>query len=133
MTGLVSAWIAEMVLIAYRGAKTGTTANNPIPHLALPSEYASTFIIFGALAFIPGEGQKVATAAGWGLVLATFLNLWNPGGTVKANPNAIGGGGSSTDTANATAVATSAGPPCTVTVNPNSGTARVPGLPATAQ
>ena len=83
MTGLVSAWIAEMVLIAYRGAKTGTTANNPIPHLALPSEYASTFIIFGALAFIPGEGQKVATAAGWGLVLATFLNLWSPSSPTK--------------------------------------------------
>jgi hypothetical protein len=86
MTGLLSAWVAEMVLIAYRGAKTGTTANNPIPHLSLPSEYASTFIIFGALAFLPGEGQKVAAATGWGLVLATFLNLWNPGGTVKAVP-----------------------------------------------
>jgi hypothetical protein len=86
MSGLLSAWVAEMVLIAYRGAKTGSTANNPIPHLALPSEYASTFIIYGALAFIPGEGQKVAAAIGWGLVLATALNLWNPGGTVKALP-----------------------------------------------
>lgn len=83
MSALLSAWIAEIVLIAYRGAKTGTTKNNPIPHLALPSEYASTFIIYGALAFVPGEGQKVAAAVGWGLVAATFLNLWNPGGTVK--------------------------------------------------
>jgi hypothetical protein len=86
VSGLLSAWIAEMVLIAYRGAKTGSTATNPIPHLALPSEYASTFVIYGALAFIPGEGQKIAAAVGWGLVLATFLNLWNPGGTVKPLP-----------------------------------------------
>lgn len=85
MSPLLSAWVAEMILIAYRGAKSGSTANNPIPHLALPSEYASTFIIFGALAFVPGEAQKVATAVGWGLVLATFLNLWNPGGTVKGS------------------------------------------------
>jgi hypothetical protein len=73
-----------MILIAYRGAKSGSTKDNPIPHLALPSEYASTFIIYGALAFIPGEGQKVASAIGWGLVLATFLDLWTPGGTVKS-------------------------------------------------
>jgi hypothetical protein len=84
VSGLLSAWVAEMILIAYRGAKSGSTANNPIPHLALPSEYASTFIIFGALAFIPGEGQKLAAAIGWGLVAATFLDLWTPGGTVKA-------------------------------------------------
>lgn len=83
MSALLSAWVAEIVLIAYRGAKSGSTANNPIPHLALPSEYASTFIIFGALAFIPGQGQRVASAVGWGLVVATFLDLWNPGGTVK--------------------------------------------------
>lgn len=88
MSALLSAWVAEMILIAYRGAKSGSTANNPIPHLALPSEYASTFIIYGALAFIPGEGQKVASAIGWGLVLATFLDLWTPGGTVNGQATA---------------------------------------------
>lgn len=88
MTGLLSAWVAEMVLIAYRGSKSGSTANNPIPHLALPSEYASTFIIYGALAFIPGEGQRVATAVGWGLVVATFLNLWTPGKSVTGKAGA---------------------------------------------
>ena len=79
MTGLLSAWIAEMVLITYRGSKSGSTASNPIPHLSLPSEYASSFIIYGALAFVPGEGQRVATAIGWGLVVATLLNLYTPG------------------------------------------------------
>ncbi len=84
MSGLLSAWVAEMVLIAYRGAKSGTTANNPIPHLSLPSEYASTFIIFGALSFIPGEGQRVAAAFGWGLVIATALNVFTPPGSSAA-------------------------------------------------
>jgi hypothetical protein len=87
VTGLLSAWVAEMVLIAYRGAKSGSTANNPIPHLSLPSEYASTFIIFGALSFIPGEGQKVAAAFGWGVVIATAMNLWTPGGSVSSPSN----------------------------------------------
>lgn len=83
MTPLLSAWVAEIVLIAYRGAKAGTAKTNPIPGLALPSDYASTFIIYGALAFVPGEGQRVAAAIGWGFVVATFLNLWNPGTTAK--------------------------------------------------
>lgn len=83
MNGLTAAWLAEIIVIAYRGAKTGSTQNNPIPHLALPSEYASTIIIYGALSFIPSEGQKFATTMGWGLVVATVLNLWTPGKVVK--------------------------------------------------
>jgi len=83
VTPLLSAWLAEVILITYRGAANKAFTNNPVPGLALPSEYVSTFIIYGALAFVPGEGQKVATAFGWGLVVATFLNLWNPGGSVK--------------------------------------------------
>lgn len=83
MTGLLSAWIAELVLIAYRGSKTNANVDRPISGLALPSEYASTFVIFGALAFVPGQGQRVAGAIGWGLVVATFLNLWTPGAVVN--------------------------------------------------
>jgi hypothetical protein len=87
-----------MVLITYRGAKNGGTTADvvPIPHLPLPSEYASTFIIYGALAFIPGEGQRVASLVGWGLVVATFLNLWNPGGSVKSAATVAGTAGAST-------------------------------------
>lgn len=81
MTGLLSAWVAEVVLIAYRSAKN-PPLGKPIPGLALPSEYASTMIIYGALAFVPESGQAFAAAMGWGLVVATFLNLWNPGATV---------------------------------------------------
>ena len=35
------------------------------------------------LSLVPGEGARVASLAGWGLVLATMLNLWDPGGSVK--------------------------------------------------
>lgn len=79
MTPLMAAWLAELVIITYRGAKQESAKNNPIPHLVIPSQYASTFIIYGALSFIPGQGQKFAGAVGWGLVVATLLNLWTPG------------------------------------------------------
>ena len=85
MSTLLSAWLAEMVLITYRGAIRGTTAGNHIPHLTVPADYVGSFIVFGALAFIPGEGQRVAGLVGWGFVLATALNLYNPGGLPTTN------------------------------------------------
>jgi len=89
MSSLLAAWLAEMALITYRGAANGGTKDNPIPHLPLPSQYVGSFIIYGALSLIPGEGQRIASAAGWGLVVATFLNLWDPSkpaGTLKPAP-----------------------------------------------
>lgn len=85
-SSLLAPWLAELIIISYRSVmlenkKVDTL--KPIPHLPVPAELASTVIIFGALSFIPGEGQRVATAAGWGLVVATLLNLWNPGGIAK--------------------------------------------------
>lgn len=82
MSGLLSAWLAEVVLIAYRSAKA-SDPSKPIPGLAMPSEYVSTMIVYGALAFVPAEGQHFAAAVGWGLVVATFLNLWTPGKVVN--------------------------------------------------
>jgi hypothetical protein len=80
---LLAAWLAEVVLIAYRSARSNGAENLPIGHLALPSTYASTMIVYGALAFVPPAGAKLANTIGWGLVLATFLNLWEPGKTVN--------------------------------------------------
>ena len=87
MAPLLSAWLAEMILIAYRGSVRGTTASNPIPHLAVPAEYAGTFVIFGALSFVPGQGQRVAGLMGWALVVATALNLYNAGGMATVAPS----------------------------------------------
>ena len=76
---LLFPWIAETVLITYRGAAQGNSAGNPIPHLPLPSDYVGEFIVFGALSLIPGpNGGRVASLFGWGLVVATFLNLYDP-------------------------------------------------------
>jgi hypothetical protein len=78
MTGLVTAWLTEVVLISYRATKQGTnqgTASVPFP---LPSRYAGTFVIYGALGLLPQSAGNLAAAIGWGIVLATFLNLYNP-------------------------------------------------------
>jgi hypothetical protein len=86
MTTLTTAWIAELVLIAYRSSKQ-TGAVRPIPGLALPSEYAASFIIYGALSLVPeGPGARVAGLVGWGVVVATFLNLWDPATVSKGSP-----------------------------------------------
>lgn len=92
---LMTAWLVEVVVISYRSIKNGgkvtvadsnaqggmRQANTALP-LPLPSTYLSTFIIFGTLGLVPGEGRRVASAIGWGFVVATLLNLWHPG---KAN------------------------------------------------
>ena len=87
MNSLLAAWLAETVLITYRGAKQGGSKNNPVAHMPLPSEYIGSFIVFGGLSLVPGpNGQRVAGLFGWGVVVATFLNLWDPkkpAGTVR--------------------------------------------------
>ena len=82
---VLSAWLAEIIILTYRDTqqKKKNPVSLPIPGLPLPSVYASTFVIYGSLAFIPGQGQRVASAVGWGIVLATVLNLWSPNGSVK--------------------------------------------------
>ena len=85
MNLLTTAWIAELVAIAYRGSKQ-TTKVRPLPGLALPSEYASTFVVYGALSLIPDSSPyaRVAGIFGWGIVAATVLNLWSPPGSTTA-------------------------------------------------
>jgi hypothetical protein len=98
MTSVTLAWLAELVVITYRSAKQEGVGKlgitRPIPHLPMPSEYAATFVVYGALSLIPGQGEQVAGYIGWGIVLATVLNLWdprsvgNPGGVaVKGGPS----------------------------------------------
>jgi hypothetical protein len=87
-TTLGTAWLAELVLITYRSAKQTNGAVRPIPLLALPSEYASTFIVYGALSLVPDSSpwSRVAGYFGWGIVAASLLNLWNPPGSTNAAP-----------------------------------------------
>ena len=88
MNPLYPPWIAEVVLITYRAQKKGQNAGQPIKGLPMPSYYMATFIVFGALALLPGAAQRPATIFGYGIVVATLLNLWDPSsvGTKAQNP-----------------------------------------------
>ena len=85
---LLAPALAETVVITYRGVKNGTNVNNPIPHFPMPNQLVSVLIIFGALSLIPKSGERLAATVGWGFVLATVLNLYEPGGKV-ASTNTI--------------------------------------------
>lgn len=77
MGALLSAFVAQVLLISYRDIH----AQGVLP---LPSDFVAAGGIYGALGLIPESGQKFAAAVGWTLVLANYMNLWNP-----ANPTNI--------------------------------------------
>lgn len=92
MSSLLAAFFVETVIITYRAHKRGINvpSSAPLP-LPLPSEYTSAVIAFGALSVLPRSIDPIPGLIGWGLVLATLLNLWQPGGqTVKpATPSPL--------------------------------------------
>jgi len=98
-------WLAEMILITYRSAKQDTAGKlgiqRPIAHLPLPSEYIATFVIYGALSFVPGEGERIASLVGWGIALATLFNLWDPTTVGNKGGVAVKGGASTKTTTSA--------------------------------
>ena len=83
--------LAEVILITYRDVKNGSNVNNPVPHLPIPSQFVRVFIVYGALSLFPDQGRRLASLIGWGFVVATALNVWTPGGTVKAVNTTSGG------------------------------------------
>lgn len=90
MNPILAAWIAEAIIITYRGTRQAKFKKNPVAGLALPSEYVATVIVFGGLSLIPqgGDAGRIASTFAWGLMLATTLNLWNPGsGVTVDSPN----------------------------------------------
>jgi hypothetical protein len=103
-SGLTTAWLTEVVLISYRGAKAGGQGTGDVP-LPLPSQYVSTFIIYGALGLLPDSASGFASAVGWGFVLATLLNLWEP---VKAGTTPVVKGAKGSATAATTSPTTTA-------------------------
>jgi len=76
MSGVLSAFMAEIILITYRGAKAGKlTKDLPVGHLPVPADYVGAMIIFGLLSALPGDLKRPAGVMGWGLVVATALNV----------------------------------------------------------
>jgi hypothetical protein len=78
MKGLMTAWLAEVVLISYRATRPGANEGTQSVPFPLPAQYASTFVIYGALGLLPDSAAGLASAVGWGFVVATLLNLWQP-------------------------------------------------------
>lgn len=81
MTGLFGAFLFEVGLITYRsvtqgGVVKGKTAPISAP---LPSLYTSAIIVYGGLGLLPKSLAPIPALVGWGFVVATFLNLYNPG------------------------------------------------------
>jgi hypothetical protein len=80
--------IIAFALITYRGAVSGSSAQNPVAHLPLPSEYVGAALAFGLLSLASGQASQPATLIAWGLDVAILLNLWQPGKTVQATNTA---------------------------------------------
>lgn len=81
MNGLALAWMAEAGLMTYRIVHTGRPAEAGGGRAPWPADYIATFIVFGGLSLVGELGagwDQVATVTGWGLVVATVLNLVDP-------------------------------------------------------
>ena len=75
MTGILSAWLAEIVLITYRDFKDGTDTVSGLP---LPSEYLATFAVYGVLGLAgQTKAEPLAAAVAWGYVGITAFNIVN--------------------------------------------------------
>ncbi|HVH77977.1 MAG TPA: hypothetical protein VM782_01185 [Stellaceae bacterium] len=91
---LLAAFFVETVLITYRQMRGGgiqVPAQAPLS-LPLPSSYTAPIVFYGALALIPSpEGQRFAGLVGWGIVVATLLNLWDPAQPVNLQLGGLSG------------------------------------------
>lgn len=94
MTGLLSAFVAEVTLITYRcyHQKNFTVGQGDPPFGApIPATYSAPILVYGTLGLVSGRGAPVATLLGWGFVVATFLNLWNTGPGGGTGPVKVSG------------------------------------------
>lgn len=90
-SSLYAAFFTQVGIVTYReyagsGVSGGgiiTPTQAPIG-LPLPSVYTAPIIVYGALALFPSSAGNLPGLIGWGFVVATLLNLWNPSGKVNA-------------------------------------------------
>lgn len=68
MRGLLLAALVEAGIITWRDLSKQKV-------LPLPSDYVAVAIVYGGLAMLPESASGFAATVGWGLVLATWLNL----------------------------------------------------------
>ena len=87
MSAVLLAWVTEIGIITWRDL-TGKEKSHEIAGFPLPADYVATFVIFGALAFVPKSNQGASRAAAlgaWAYVVATYMNavpaMLNPSGS----------------------------------------------------
>jgi len=79
VSGLFGAFIAEVALITYRSVNGTLKLPQDAPIRApLPSNYTAAILVYGALGILPKSMSPLPAMIGWGFVVATFLNLYNP-------------------------------------------------------
>lgn len=82
MDNILLPWATEVGLIAWR-----TVRNDKRP--PYPSELLATFVVFGAFGLVSAKNPAVGSLLGWGIVVATFLKLFDPTNpTLKPLPTA---------------------------------------------
>jgi len=95
MRGLLLAALVEASLITWRDLSKQKV-------MPLPSDYVAVAILYGGLGLLPAQASGAASLIGWGIVVATFLNL--PGsqlvypGTNAQTGGGLGGGAASSNT-----------------------------------
>ena len=79
MRGLLAAALTETVLVSWRDLKVSRI---PPP----PSDFVAVAVIYGGLALLPESASTFTSLVGWGFVVATWLNLWDPARPVSLTP-----------------------------------------------
>lgn len=76
MSSILLAFMAELGIITYRDLN-GKDPSHTVAGLPLPADYLAAVAIFGALGMVPKDSPsaKVAGLFGWGIVIATYLNV----------------------------------------------------------
>jgi hypothetical protein len=87
MSALITALVAELGIITWRDLHQQKI-------FPPPSDYAAAAIIFSIFGLVGEWNARVATTLGWGIVLATFLELWDP----SSPTNVSGAPGAATGT-----------------------------------
>lgn len=77
--GVLTAALTEAAIVTYRDLKQEKV-------LPLPGDFAAVAVVYGLLALLPDSTAPFGALVGWGLVVATLLNLWNPAGGLKRTP-----------------------------------------------
>lgn len=69
MNTIAIPWGAEIAIITWRSVKD---RNRP----PIPSELLASFIVFGGISLLAPSQPKIASLMGWGIVIATALNVF---------------------------------------------------------